>query len=84
MARDARGNIVPDADLTGIKIDAQMETVGIGPDQRPTSGYKVMFTTREGVSGSVFVPMSSYSPANVKAAVAAHAAQLDEVQRIGR
>lgn len=80
MYRDASGQVKPDAPDTGWTVTAQQEQVGIGADGRATNGYRIQFTTGKGVNGSVFIPMDRYNPTNVKAAIAAHAHQLDEVQ----
>lgn len=64
-------------------VTSQQETVDKGPDGRLTSGYRVFFTTQSGVQGSVFVPKAMYSVANVRAAIAGHARELDQVQSDG-
>ncbi len=80
MARDARGNLVPDAQAQGTRITSQQESIGLGTNGRATSGYIVSFQTAKGVQGSVFVETRLYTPQNVLAAVAQHASQLDQVQ----
>lgn len=42
-------------------------------------GYRVHFTTTKGARGSVFVPEAMYNVANVRAAVARVAGELDAV-----
>lgn len=61
-------------------INRQTYTIGRAGSGTPEEGYKVEFTTAGGVTGQVFVPMSQYTPANVNAAVKAHALVLDQVQ----
>lgn len=61
----------------------QQETTGPGQDGRLQPGYKITFTTAGGVRGSVFVEQARYSAANVRAAIAQHARELDEVQAMG-
>lgn len=82
MALDASGRIVPDAPATGWVIISQQETLQPGPGGRVTEGIVVRFTTASGQEGSVFVPRSQYTPINVRAAVAAHAATLDQVAKL--
>jgi hypothetical protein len=55
---------------------------GVGPDSqgRTVQGITVQFVTGLGVPGSVFIPRAQYAPDAVKAAIAAHAADLDAVQ----
>lgn len=80
MATGPSGQIVPNMAAPGTQITGQIETVEIGADGQASKGYKVMFVTAKGVSGSVFVPRAQYTPDNVRAAVIAHATQLDTVQ----
>lgn len=65
------------------KIRFQNRTVGKGPDGKLTSGYDIGFTTAAGVDGEIFQPASLYTTANVTAAIAAHARELDQVQAQG-
>lgn len=79
MAYGDQGQIVPNAPATGWEVTAQQETFATGPAGRVEKVVRVMFTTGKGTTASVDVPMNQYNPANVRAAVAAYAAQLDEV-----
>lgn len=72
--------LTPNAPVTGWSIVSQTEQIGLGPDGRAASGMLVSFQTGRGVRSSVFVPHDQYTPVNVRAAIAAKAAQLDEVQ----
>lgn len=80
MYRDASGQVKPNAADTGWTVMSQQEQVGTGPDGRATNGYRIQFKTGKEVVGSVFIPMNMYNPTNAKAAISAHAQQLDEVQ----
>lgn len=70
----------PSAQGTGWTVTAQQETSEVGPSGRVESGYRIAFTTAKGVQGTVFVARSQYNPDNVRAQLAAHAAELDQVQ----
>lgn len=74
--------MAPDIRPSGWSIEYQQETVGTGPDGRAAEGVKVGFVTGRGVHSSVFIPRERFNPANVKAQVAAAAAQHDEVDRL--
>jgi hypothetical protein len=63
----------------GWSIESQHQTVGTGPDGRAVEGVRVSFVTSLGQHGSVFLPAVRYNKANVAAAVAAAAVQLDEI-----
>jgi hypothetical protein len=71
---------VPMPPATGWHVVAQTETENLDPTLNQfVPGYRVAFTTAGGNSGSVFIPRVNYSAATVAAAVAAHAALLDQV-----
>lgn len=80
MAIDPKGGLRPNAPVTGWEILSQIPGVGLGPDRKATQGITVTFISGKGVPGEVFIPTSQYTTLNVRAAVAAHAARLDEVQ----
>ena len=80
MATDSAGNVVPNAPTTGWNVDYQQETVGLDASGRTVPGVKVGFITGKGVRSSVFIPQTLYTPTNVRAQIAAMAAQVDEVQ----
>lgn len=82
MALDAQGRVIPDAPATGWAITSQQETLQPGPGGRVTEGIVVRFTTARGQEGSVFLARGLYTPINVRAAVAAHAAVLDQVANL--
>jgi hypothetical protein len=60
-------------------VTGQLQTTQPDPAGRFVTGVLVSFTTGKGFSGSVFVPEAQYSVANVQAAIAAKAQQLDAV-----
>ena len=64
-------------------ITYQQEVIGPGPDGRLAPGYTIGFRTQGGVNGSVFVTRAMYTAANVRAAIAEHARELDQVQAMG-
>lgn len=72
--------IATNAPKTGWTVTSQVEQPGPGPDGRLVDGYKVSFRTGAGVNASVFLPRAQYTPDNVRAEIAAAAAQLDQVQ----
>lgn len=80
MAPPGSGPITPAAQAAAYTVNAQTPTTGLGPDARPVEGYKVSFTTAKGATGWVFIPYAMYSAANVKAMIAPHAIELDQVQ----
>lgn len=74
--------IPPNAPQTGWQITGQVRQVGDPGTGTLVDGYKVSFRTGGGTNSWVFVPFAMYSPQNVAAAVAAHAAQLDQVSQL--
>lgn len=78
MAFNERGQIVPNAGVTGWRVESQQETTELDARGNAVRGYRVYFVTGKAQHGSVFVALAMYNPANVRAAVAAHAGQLDE------
>ena len=79
MTQVTGGPLQPNAPGTGWKIDSQQEQVGVGPDDKAGPGVLVRFTTGKQQKGTVWLPEAQYTPANVRAAVAAKAAALDAV-----
>lgn len=71
---------MPNAPEGGWMVTGQVQTTELGADNRAVTGYRVSFTTGKGAQGSVFVPVNRYTPDNVRAEIAAHAHQLDQVQ----
>lgn len=63
-------------------VEYQTETVGLGPDGRPTEGVKVGFVTASGVHGSVFVAKSRYNANTVKAAIQEAYAHIEAVHKL--
>ncbi len=60
-------------------ITGQAQGAGMDSTGKAGSGWNIMFKTAKGQDGSVFVPQSSYTMANVHAAVRAMAAEMDSV-----
>lgn len=68
---------------TGWKVKTQTETVGLGPDGKPTEGVKVVFETDAGIVGSVFVPKLGFNANKVKAAIQEYVGHLDATAKLG-
>lgn len=64
---------------SGWAVTSQQETTDVNDAQQFVPGYRVYFRTNAGHAGSVFVPRTQYSPANVRTIIAAHADELDQV-----
>lgn len=64
-------------------VSAQQEVTAPDAQGRYVPGVKVSFTTRAGLSGSVFVPDAQYNPANVRQAVEQRVAQMLTVHGLG-
>lgn len=79
MALTGTGQGVPNSNGTGWKITSQQPTTAFGPDGKAADGYLINFLTLLNQPGNVFVPRSMYNPTNVRAAVSAHASELDDV-----
>ena len=67
------------ADLTSWQVTGQTEYTQVQSSGPPVNGMKVFYTTGKGHSASVFIPMSQYTPANVRAVISAQAANLDQI-----
>lgn len=63
-------------------VESQMETTDLGPAGQFVPGIRVTFKTRHGVVSSVFVPRERFTPETVRAAIQAHAEDLDAVQAL--
>ena len=61
------------------RVVSQQETSEPGANGTYTKGVLVYFLLSSGANGSVFIPDAQYSIDNVKAAVAARAAQIASV-----
>jgi hypothetical protein len=72
----------PNAPITGWTIEYQQPMTGLGPDGRAVEGMKVGFVTGAGVHAYVFIPGAQYSAVNVRAAIAAKAAEIDTVHKL--
>lgn len=72
----------PNAPQTGWAVEYQQETIDLGADGRAVQGVKVGYVTSKGNHGSVFIDKARYSPDNVKAAIAAAAAQMDAIHAL--
>ena len=67
------------ADLVTWTVTGQNEQTNIQPGGQPVKGMQVFFTTGGGHAGSVFVPYSQYTTANVRNLINPVAAQIDAV-----
>lgn len=67
---------------SGWTVTGQQETTKPDTAGNFTQGVTVYFTTGAGVQSSVFVPNLQYTQDNVRAAIAARAAQVDAVQAL--
>lgn len=76
------GSRPPSAPVTGWRVTDQVPTTEQTPSGRAERGMRVSFMTGKGVSGSVFIPESQYTPDNVRAAIAAQAALIDQVHAL--
>lgn len=66
------------------KITYQTQTVGVGPDGRPTEGWKVGYSVEaQGIVGSVFVPNARFNANTVKAMIAEQLAHHSAVAGLG-
>lgn len=74
-------NTVP-APGAGWTITGQIYKVAPGPSGALTSGMEVSFLTGTGIMGTVFLPMTQYSVAAARGAVAAQALIMDQVQNL--
>jgi hypothetical protein len=64
-------------------ITYQTQTVGIGPDGRPTDGWKVGYHVyASGVDGSVFIPQARFNANTVKQAIAEQLAHHDAIAKL--
>lgn len=61
------------------RVDSQTQRQRVNANNALEDGYDIFFTTGEGHNGSVFVPASKYTPAQVKAAIDQAAAQMDAI-----
>lgn len=61
------------------RVLSQTSQPQVAPTGGITDGMSIAFITGEGNNGTVWVPMSRYTAANVKEAIAAAAAQLDQI-----
>lgn len=61
------------------RVDSQVQRTRVNALGGVEDGYDIAFTTGAGHNGSVFVPESRYTPANVRAAIAEKAALMDQV-----
>lgn len=68
------------APVSGWTVTSQQETFEQGPAGTMARGVRVYFTLASGPGGSVFIPDAQYNPDNVRAAIAAKAHLLNQVQ----
>lgn len=64
------------------RVTGQTEGTQITPSGQVVDGVTVSFTTGAGATGSVFVPMSQYTPAIVRGLVQARANIVDQVSNL--
>ena len=79
MAQTQTGQVVPNAQAVTWSNVTQQYTREVDSTGVAVTGYRVGFTTDRGVVGSVFIAASMYTPANVVAAIARHAAELNAI-----
>lgn len=63
-------------------VTGQVETVAPGPDGRPQAVVNVSFRTRSGATGSVYIPLPSYSPDAVYEAIKERATAMEAVSNL--
>lgn len=68
----------PAAPIAWKVVSTQQATV-VDPSGKPQVGQDVTYQLESGQGGTVFIQQSAFNPANVKAMVAASAANLAEV-----
>ena len=61
------------------KVTAQTQTMMLTSGGQWVEGMKVEFTTTEGITGSITVPLSQYNASGVAELLDARVAQLNEV-----
>lgn len=66
----------------GWTVTGQTEQTIINPAGQAVNVMAVMFTLADGTSGTVNVPLSSYTAANVRAAIASKAATMAAVNNL--
>lgn len=79
MAQTQTGQVIPNAQAVTWSDVTQQYTREVDSSGNAVTGYRVGFRTDRGVVGSVFVPASMYTPTNVVAAIARHAAELNAI-----
>lgn len=67
------------ADLVTWSVTGQTEQTQIAPGGTPVKGVQVFYTTGAGHQGSVFVPYTQYTQANVRNLLNTAAAQMDSI-----
>lgn len=68
--------------MSGWTVTTQRETQELIAGGRFEKGVEVGFRTGYGVDGTVFLPYSMFTPANVSAAINARAAMLDGISNL--
>lgn len=63
-------------------VTGQSERDAIVPGSAPVRGMQIFYQTRLGQQGSIFVPYTEYTTANITAKLAAAAAQADAVKQL--
>lgn len=64
---------------SGWRVTGQAQVTDVGDDARFVEGMRVAFTTGAGHSGSVFLPLTAFTPDNVRAAIDARAQTMDAI-----
>lgn len=72
----------PNPNPSGYKVTSQQDTSGLDATGRYVPGRMIYFTTGTGTPGSVFVPMTQFTEANVRALITAQATILDAVDAL--
>jgi hypothetical protein len=66
------------------KVEYQTQTVGVGPDGRPTEGWKIGYSVASlGIAGSIFVPSARFNANTVRALIADQLAHHAAVASLG-
>lgn len=67
------------ANPSGFRVTSQVDQSGQDATGKFVAGRSVQFVTGNGTPGSVFIPLTLYTPDNVMAAIANQAAIIDAV-----
>jgi hypothetical protein len=67
---------------SGWTVTGQTQTTQVNDAGVVVQGVRVQFRTGNGTAGYVFVPMAQYTPDQVRMAIAAQAAVVDQVDAL--